>query len=164
MLLYIVRHGIAISRDDPDAPSEAERFLTSKGVEKTREAARGFRQMGTHAESVLSSPYLRALQTAEIFCGALDIPNSKIRKTDALKPEAAPKLLIEELSKVRALEVICFGHAPQVDELIAYATHAPKAFTEIKKAGAACLDLHSFSPVDGKLRWIVTAHTLRDLD
>jgi phosphohistidine phosphatase len=164
MLLYIVRHGIAIDRDDPDCPPEAERYLTSKGIDKTREAARGFLSMGAKPEALFSSPYLRAMQTAELFCDALKIPASKIKKTDALKPEAPPKLFLEELSKAKVDEAICFGHAPHVDELIAHVTRASRAFTEVKKAGAACLEIKSFGPAEGALVWLVTAHTLRDLD
>jgi phosphohistidine phosphatase len=164
MLLYIVRHGIAIDRDDPDCPPEAERYLTSKGVERTREAARGLRRMDISPDLALASPYVRAVQTAEIFCTALGLPESRIKKTEALKPEAPPRLLFEELTKSKAQEVICFGHGPNVDELIAFATHAPKAYTEMKKAGVACLDLHSVSPADASLLWLLTARALRDLD
>jgi phosphohistidine phosphatase len=164
MLLYIVRHGIAIDRDDPDCPPEAERYLTSKGIDKTREAARGFSKMDAKPDAVFSSPYFRAVQTAEIFCDALNIPAGKIKKTDALKPEAPPKLFLDELSKLKVEEAICFGHAPHVDELIAHVTRAPRAFTEMKKAGAACVEIKSFGPAEGSLIWLATAHTLRDLD
>ncbi len=165
MLVYLVRHGIAIDRDDPDCPSDPERFLTPKGIDKTRKAADGFSQMGAKPSAALSSPYLRAIQTGEIFCEAIGISTSKIKKTDALKSEASPKLIIDELSKMKdEEEVICFGHAPHMDELIAHVTHASKSLTVVKKAGAACLEIHSFSPVDGTLVWLVTPHILRDLD
>jgi phosphohistidine phosphatase len=164
MHLYIVRHGISIDREDPDCPPEAERYLTPKGIEKTREAVRGLRRMDINPDLALTSPYVRAVQTAEIFCSVLGFPESRTKKTDALKPDAPPRLLFEELAKSKAQEVICFGHGPNVDELIAFATHAPKAFTELKKAGVACLDLHSVSPADGSLLWLMTARALRDLD
>ncbi len=164
MLLYLVRHGIAIDRDDPDCPADPERFLTPKGIEKTRKAADGFSNMGAKPSAALSSPYIRAMQTAEIFCEAIGFSTSKIKKTDALKSEASPKLILEELSKLKEEEVICFGHAPHMDEVISYVTHASKSLTELKKAGAACLEIHSFAPADGTLVWLVTPHILRDLD
>lgn len=161
MLLYLMRHGIAIDRDDPECPPEPERHLTPKGIEKTRAAAHGLRDMKINPALVLSSPYLRAVQTAEIACVALEIPVSRIKRTDALLPGASPLILFDELSKTKADEVICFGHAPNLDELIAHAVHAPKACTELKKAGAACLDLNSISPVDGQLVWLLTSRALR---
>jgi phosphohistidine phosphatase len=163
MLLYLMRHGIAIDRDDPECPPEPERHLTPKGIEKTRGAAHGLIALKINPELVLSSPYLRAVQTAEIACVALEIPVSKIKRTDALLPGASPLMLFEELSKAKAEEVICFGHAPNMDEVIAYAVHAPKPCTELKKAGAACIELDSISPVDGRLNWLLTARALRQL-
>jgi phosphohistidine phosphatase len=161
MLLYLMRHGIAIDRDDPECPPEPERHLTPKGIEKTRAAAHGLLALKINPDLVLSSPYLRAVQTAEIACVALEIPVSRIKRTDALLPGASPLMLFEELSKAKADEVICFGHAPNMDEIIAYAVHAPKPCTELKKAGAACLELGSLSPVDGQLSWLMTARALR---
>jgi phosphohistidine phosphatase len=163
MRLYLVRHGIAIDRDDPECPPEAERHLTPKGIERTRAAARGLRKLDPNPDLILTSPYLRAVQTAEITCVVLELPVGEIHKTDSLLSGASPKLIFEELSKSKAEEAICFGHAPNLDEVIAYALHAPKTCTELKKAGAACLDMNSLSPVDGQLLWLVTARTLRDL-
>jgi phosphohistidine phosphatase len=163
MLLYLMRHGIAIDRDDPECPPEPERHLTPKGIEKTRAAAHGLLAMKVHPELVLSSPYLRAVQTAEIACVALEIPVSKIKRTDALLPGASPLMLFDEVAKAKVDEIICFGHAPNMDELIAYALHAPKPCTELKKAGVACIDLNSTSPVDGTLMWLLTARALRQM-
>jgi len=163
MLLYLMRHGIAIDREEPDCPPEPERHLTPKGIEKTRGAARGLLTLKVNPDVVLSSPYLRAVQTAEIACVALEIPVSDIKRTDALLPGASPLMLFEELSKSKAEEVLCFGHAPNMDELIAQAVHAPKAITQLKKAGAACIELSSVSPVDGEIVWLLTSRALRAL-
>ncbi len=60
MQLYIVRHGIAIDREDPKCPSEAERYLTEEGVEKTKQVAKGIAALGLEADLMISSPYARA--------------------------------------------------------------------------------------------------------
>ncbi len=163
MLLYLMRHGIAISRDDPESPPEAERHLTPKGIERTRAAARGLRAIGLQPKVLLTSPYLRAVETAEIVCTVLKIPVSQLHRTDALKPEAPPALLFEELSRVKANEVICFGHAPHMDEAIAYSVGAPATFTSLRKAGVACLDVESFSPPRTILVWLLTTKILRQM-
>ncbi len=100
MLVYLMRHGIAIDHDDPECPPDPERHLTPKGIEKTRTAAHGLRAMKVNPDLVLSSPYLRAMQTAEIACIALDIPVSRIRKTDALLSGASPLQLVDELIEI----------------------------------------------------------------
>ncbi|HEV3218549.1 MAG TPA: histidine phosphatase family protein [Candidatus Acidoferrales bacterium] len=163
MLLCLMRHGIAIDREDPACPPEPERHLTEKGMDRTRAAARGLRTLGIQPGLVLSSPYLRAIQTAEIVCVLMEIPVNSIRQTEALLPGASPRMLFDELSKSKAEEAICIGHAPNLDDVIAAAVHAAKACTQLKKAGAAYLEMDSFQPVDGRLIWLMTARALRDL-
>src|ERR1700756_671384 len=99
MQLYIVRHGIAIDREDPKSPAEAERYLTEEGVDKTKQVAKGVAALGIHADLMISSPYVRAMQTAEIFAGALDYPKQKIQRTDLLLPGSEASLFYRELAK-----------------------------------------------------------------
>jgi len=99
MQLYIVRHGIAIDREDPKCPPDPERYLTEEGIEKTKQVAKGVAALGVTADLFLTSPYVRASQTAEIFAGALDFAKQKIRRTDLLLPGAEPSLLFRELAK-----------------------------------------------------------------
>ena len=90
MILYIVRHGLAVDRTDPKAPAEAERPLTAKGVQKTRAAALGLAELDVKPDLLISSPFVRAAQTAEIFAETLGYSVNKIKASDALKPSANP--------------------------------------------------------------------------
>src|SRR5664279_3489200 len=99
MQLYIVRHGIAIDREDPQCPPEPERFLTEEGVEKTKQVAKGCAEIASMPDLMLSSPYVRAMQTAEIFAKEFEYPEDKIRKTDFLLPGAESLQLFRELSR-----------------------------------------------------------------
>src|ERR1700683_4675974 len=130
MILYLVRHGIAVDRTDPKSPPEPERPLTARGVQKTRSAALGLRALGAKPDVLITSPFVRAAQTAEIFAEALGFAPEKIRVTDALKPAAAPEEIVKELSQLRAKEVVCCGHGPHVDLLIAHLAGARGGFTE----------------------------------
>ena len=162
MQLYIVRHGIAIDRDDPKCPSEAERYLTEEGVEKTRQAAKGIAALEVHADLMISSPYVRAMQTAEIFAGALDYPKQKIRSTDSLLPGAEPGAFLRELARAKnASSVFCFGHAPHVDALLATSVGAQHHITSMKKAGVAFVELRRLSPPSGQLIWLATPKLIR---
>jgi phosphohistidine phosphatase len=163
MRLYLMRHGIAIDREHPDCPEDAQRYLTERGIDRTRSAAHGLAELGVQPAALLSSPYLRAMQTGEIVCEALDIDTKQLRTTDALKPNAEPSRLAAELSRMPEEEVICFGHAPHLDDFIAQAVRAGAAFTALKKAGAACLEVESFSPLKAKLAWLLTSKALRSL-
>src|SRR5206468_11915276 len=86
MQLYIVRHGIAVDREDPKCPPDPERYLTEEGVEKTKQVAKGVAALGVTGDLFLTSPYVRAVQTAEIFASELGYAKQKIRRTDLLLP------------------------------------------------------------------------------
>jgi len=162
MILYLVRHGIAVDRTDPKCPPDPERPLTARGVQKTRSAALGLRDMGAKPDAVLTSPYVRAAQTAEIFAEALGFPPEKIRVSEFLKPGDNPAETLREIARLRAKEVACFGHAPHLDMMIAYLVGARTAFTGLKKAGAACLE-QSSAQGRWELRWILPPKLLREL-
>lgn len=161
MKLHIFRHGIAIDRDDPASPPEADRFLTPKGIVRTQAAAQGLRALGVNPGLILTSPLLRAVQTAEIACEALGYPVKKLRHTGALKSEAKPAELFEELSGLKEEEVMCVGHAPNVDNVIAYAIGARSAATALKKAGFASLEIESLSPPRSLIFGIYSSKALR---
>lgn len=164
MRLFIIRHGIAIDREDPKCPSDPERYLTPEGLKKTREAARAFADIEESPRLFLSSPYVRALQTAELFAEACKVSKSKIEKTDQLLPGAEAAAFFRELAHRRgAATAICFGHAPQLDELIAYALGSKRDLTALKKAGAACIEMTRVYPPNGILLWLMTAKALRRL-
>ena len=162
MQLYIVRHGIAIDREDPKSPPDPDRFLTDEGIEKTKQVAKGVGALGVTADLLLSSPYVRAMQTAEIFATALEYPKQKIRRTDLLLPGSEPSLFYKELAKDKqSATVFCFGHAPQLDDLIATGLGSKQHVTSLKKAGVALLEFKRISPPSGQLVWLATPKLLR---
>ena len=162
MQLYIVRHGIAIDREDPKCPSEAERYLTEEGIDRTKRVAKGIAALGITADLFISSPYERAMQTAAIFASELDYPRQKIRRTDSLLPGAEPGAFLRELAREKSVSsVFCFGHAPHVDGLVAAAVGAPRHITSMRKAGVAFIELKRLAPPNGQLIWLVSPKLIR---
>jgi len=162
MQLYIVRHGIAVDREDPKCPADPERFLTDEGTEKTQEVAKGVSEVAAVPDLMLTSPYLRAVQTAEVFAAALEYPKQKIRKSDLLLPGAEPLQLFRELGKDKDLStVFVFGHAPHLDDLIATAIGTKHHISSLKKAGVALVELKRLVPPSGELVWLATPKLLR---
>lgn len=162
MDLYIIRHGIAIGREDPKCPPDPERYLTDDGIEKTREVAKRLAALGVSPDLFVSSPYVRAMQTAEIFAGALDYPKHKIRRNELLLPGSEPSVFFRELAKDKhSSTVLLFGHAPHLDELIATAVGSKHPVTTLKKAGVAFLELKRISPPGAQLIWLATPRLLR---
>lgn len=161
MRLYLVRHGLAIDPADPKAPSDPQRQLTAEGIKKTRLAMRGLRALGAEPDVLLTSPYVRAVQTAELAAEVLGFLPDRIRTCRALLPGTPPAELFREWTKLRADELMCFGHAPQLDLVVAHGLGLRAPLTALKKAGAACLELETLSPPRGLLLWVLTARALR---
>lgn len=164
MIVYLVRHGIAIDREDPNCPPEIERYLTREGVKKTRAVAKSIHATGIKPSVFISSPYIRCMQTAEIFADEFGYEASKIKQAPNLRPGTNPPDFIKDLGAFKAQEVICFGHAPHMDQLIAHMVGARSPITELKKAGAACVDMESMIGGKGTLHWLVSPKLLRRLD
>lgn len=163
MRLYLVRHGIAIDPEDPACPPEAERYLTEEGMKRARKAAQGMRAMGVTADLMISSPLVRAIQTAEIFAEELEFKGKKLRKSNTLEWGAPPENIFAELAKLKSPpdSMMLFGHAPHLDRAIALAIGATEDATALKKSGAACLEMESLSPPRGELVWLMTPKLLR---
>src|SRR6202163_1671581 len=161
MQLYLIRHGIALDRDAPNAPPDTERPLTPKGMKRSHAAALGLHALGVKPNAVLTSPWLRAVQTAEIFCETIGYSSKKILRTDALKSTSAPSDLLRELQSMKARVVFCFGHEPQLHLVIGHVLHTSATITELKKAGLALLELERISPPQGRLLALYPASALR---
>ena len=164
MKLYLVRHGIAIDRADPKSPAEVERFLTREGIKKTREVAEGVYALGIRPALFITSPYLRASQTAEIFADVFEYAREKIRVDTELRPGSSPAEFLKNLAHLRVKEVIVFGHAPHLDQLIAQLVGARGVFTALKKAGVAALEFETPGTGKATLSWILPPKVLRRLE
>ena len=164
MLIYLMRHGIAQDRDDPDSPPDPDRQLTRKGADRTREVALGLRTLGVDPGAILTSPYLRAAQTAAIAAHALRFVGEWVEQTEALLPNGDPARLFAELLEVEADAVLLVGHAPNLDEVIAFALGGGREpVTRLKKAGVACVAVESLAAPRGRLVWLLEPRALRRL-
>jgi len=162
MNLFVVRHGIAIDRTDPGCPADPDRFLTEEGIEKTAQVAKGVAELGGKPDALISSPYVRAVQTAELFAAAMRFAKAKIRRSEALLPSSDPLMLFRELAREKTgASIFLFGHAPQLDEVIAFAVGSKRTVTQLKKAGVAKIELSRVSPPLGMLVWLGSPKLLR---
>lgn len=166
MRVILFRHGIAHDRADPNCPPDPERELTDDGKKKTRKSAKGLKAMGHAPTRILTSPYKRAKETAAIVAEVLGIDPSKITITDALLPEAAPYSIFHALYAFHATdeEVVCVGHAPNIDKVIAVALTGDRApISELKKSGACLLEVEDLPRTHGALVWMIPPKVLGDV-
>jgi phosphohistidine phosphatase len=161
--VWVLRHAIAISRDDPECPDDPLRALTERGRRRQERASEGLRRLGVAPERIMTSPYVRARETAEIVARALGFPLDSIEENSALEPGEDPRGILAELRARPGSPTLLCGHAPHVDRLIARIVGAPLPITELKKGGVACLELPGGPASPGILRWLLSSRALRRL-
>ena len=160
--VYLIRHAIAFERDDK-WPDDSKRPLTHKGIARMREVVDGLIELGVDLDLVITSPLVRAKQTADvILAGFPDAP--AVAVSEALSPSGTPAAVGDVLAHHAKLENIALvGHEPNLGEIGAWLIGAkhPLAF---KKGGVACIELPTL-PVagPGQLIWLATPKMLRSL-
>jgi len=164
MRLYVMRHGIAEEAPANGGGADAERALTAHGKARVRAVARGLQALAVRPDQVWSSPLVRAVQTARIMARTLGGPSLAVRETETLAPGTPPGRLLEELARTPAAQVLCCGHAPGMDLLLAHclAGHG-NSFTALKKGGVACLELQPGDSPQAQLLWLLPPAIARRL-
>lgn len=160
--LYFVRHGLAEERGDA-WPEDAKRPLTSEGMSRMRKAARGLARLGVSVEVVLTSPLVRARQTAEIVAGELD-PRPSLVNIDSLAPDGSYAAVVADLEKhARKTRIALVGHEPMMGELAARLIGSRHPI-EFKKGAVCRIDVEDLPPAGpADLRWMLTPRILRAL-
>ena len=160
--LYLIRHGLAEERSDA-WPDDSKRPLTEDGVSKLRKSARGLARLNVAVDVIVTSPFVRTRQTAEIVAAALD-PHPHLVVSDALAPGGSLTAIVADLdkhAKRRAIAIV--GHEPSIGELAARLIGLRQAIPF--KKGAVCrIDVDAL-PITGHgdLKWFVTPKILRSV-
>jgi phosphohistidine phosphatase len=165
MNLYLLRHGIAAAKDDPAFESDSERPLTKKGIKKFRKAARGIARLGVSFDAILSSPLVRARQTADLVAEILG-QESCVDEIPALAPDSSPEQLLSELSGFEGKEhVMLVGHEPFLGKLVEFLL-TRKNDSDVRiplRKGSICrIDVDAVPPTQpGQMHWLLTPKQLR---
>lgn len=161
--LYLVRHGIAAERGK-EWPDDSKRPLTHKGIARMREVTAGLQDLEVSFDLILTSPLVRARQTADLLHQGLG-GSTPLEETALLAPGGKPADLIELLrSRKKADHVALVGHEPDLGQLAAFliGARAPLVF---KKGGVCRIDFEKLPPVPpGHLVWFALPRMLRALD
>jgi phosphohistidine phosphatase len=164
MEVFLVRHAIAHERNRIRWPNDALRPLTSAGIRKFRKAAFGLGQYMPKGVALLTSPYVRARETAAILADALG--RGKPTECGELAAGEAVQACFELLRKRKADAVVLVGHEPNLSNFLAAAICGDRGQlkTEFKKGGAACVAFNSrIEPGRATLRWMLPPRVLRAL-
>ncbi len=162
---YIMRPGIAVIRGPSSIIDDAKRPLAPDGKQKMRAIASGLVRMGFDVDWIVTSPLVRAVETAEIV-GETLTSKPPLDFCDALRPGGSGEDLIEFLAKrAHRRRVLVVGHEPDLSNLAARLIGAGRnANVAFKKGGCCLIAFKEFPPKSpGQLMWWLTPRIMRKL-
>jgi phosphohistidine phosphatase len=150
MKLVICRHGMAVQREDflRVKKDDSLRPLVAKGKDRARMTGRFLKNWGYDFDMVVTSPYLRARQTAEILADVLKVSN--LFESPELVPQAPPPAFAQwlQIHADECLAVLVVGHEPQLSSFATWCLSGQKeSFIDLKKSGLISLEVESFSQI-----------------
>ena len=152
MILYLMRHGIA--EDQAPLGRDADRELTQQGTLRTAMVAKGLHRLGIAFDRIISSPYVRARQTAEIVARVVGY-EAGITFDERLVPHAR----LEELNELirennDAQSLLATGHEPSMSGFISGLCADSRLRIDVRKASVTAIAIDRFSPrPSGTLLW-----------
>lgn len=163
MDLLIVRHAIAFERNAKRWPDDDERPLTPEGMLRARKAAKGLKQIAERPARLLTSPLVRAKQTAAILTEYAGWPKSV--ECAELSPNETPEALFAALREQAGKSVAVVGHQPGLGRFLAACVPGskPEGF-DFKKMGVALVSFNEAPRAGhGVLHWFLPPRILRSI-
>jgi phosphohistidine phosphatase len=157
MLLLLVRHAHAGDRDPDQWPDDRDRPLTDKGRKTQRRVSKALGELGLTPTHVLTSPWLRAAQTAEILISTLNLPEAAV-PIDALAAPPDLSRLADDIGEPGSDAIVALvGHSPWIEELAALLLtgQATGLRLDYPKSGVMGIDLARPAAGAGELRFFL---------
>lgn len=157
--IFILRHGQAEDLQECQTKVDFDRKLTEDGKEKTIKLSLLFNELEENLDLVLSSPYKRAKETAELFVSNL-IQKPEIKLVDFLSSGVSIKEIVEGLLLYMSFKKVALvGHAPDLEIFLARLIAASRI--KLKKGALAKVILNNDIELNGELQWLITPRFLK---
>ena len=160
MKLYVMRHGPA--EDESASGRDFDRALTPSGRDRVRHVARTLVELDEAPREIVSSPLVRALQTAEIVAAATELSHrgERVSARRELAPGGPVERLVSELAADAHRRVLITGHEPDLSQFVAEVSgHVLPAGLEKGMIVALSIEPGT-SPPRGKVRFVVHPKSL----
>ncbi len=155
MNLYLVRHADA-EKTQPGKRDE-ERQLLKDGRERIKSAAGGWMYIINRLDLICSSPYVRAMETAEIIAETFEY-EKEIIKDKSLGAGCFTKDLISLVNSLDAENIMVVGHQPDLSEHVSYLISSSGALVDFKKGALAKISFNGKVNLSkGYLEYLVPA-------
>lgn len=139
MMLYLMRHGLAVEPGTPGFKTDADRALTAKGRRQMRKIAAALAEMELEFDLILTSPFVRARQTAEIVAATLKL-KKRLKFCNPLAVGGDPAVLLRQLERLKPLpeNLLLVGHEPGLSHLLSILLTGDLQLSVDFKKGALC--------------------------
>ncbi len=152
MRIYFIRHGEA--EDKQRGANDKDRALTSFGAATILNTSKDLKGQIGSIDLIISSPLLRAIQTADIL-GNLFNCRDKTVCSESLLIEAPPSVLLDEIKKHKDKKnIFLVGHQPNLGVFVSFLTGTKEEDMSIKKGSCGLVVLDKFKAGAGSLKWI----------
>lgn len=156
MELFLIRHADAVPLSD-GIKDDAERPLSEKGEQQAQMLAKGLQKRGVGLDQLVTSPLLRARQTADIMLKHWTGTPPELLTCDALVPDAKPRQLRKYLRKLTGERIGLVGHLPHIAVFAGWLIGGKRTQVDFAKAGVACIACGELAARGlGTLQWLVT--------
>jgi len=153
--IFILRHAHAEDVTECQSRNDFDRKLTEEGIEKTKKISNFFKRLKEEVDIILTSPYRRTKETAEIFANNLDTKVT-IKPEDFLSSGASSKDIAKGLLPYSSYKkVLLVGHAPDLEHFLGKLIGAERI--KLKKSSIAKVILSNNVELSGELVWLVTS-------
>ena len=166
MELYLLRHGLAVVRGKRGFEDDSARPLTARGRRQLRKTVPVVTRLAGKFDLILSSPYLRARQTAEIVARELNL-KKRLKFSNALAPGGSPAVLLRQLGREKPApeKLLLVGHEPDLSRLISVLICGNQQLQlDFKKGGLCKLEAEKLCAGKcAKLAWLLTPRQMKSL-
>jgi phosphohistidine phosphatase len=157
MDLYIIRHADAQPLGAGGIEDDADRPLTPEGQAQCRPLAAALQRQAVRLDRIVTSPLLRARQTAEGLLQELETPKPELHICDHLAPDGKRRKLTRFLCGIGTQSVAIVGHMPDLAEYAGWLIGSRKAQIDLAKSGVAYIRFEAEPDKGaGVLAWMVS--------
>lgn len=155
MLIILARHA---DRETLPTRPDREQVLTEKGIQQSVQLGQALDRrlgvLGGHVSLILTSPYERAVQTAQLVAQEMGLPPESVQSLQALAPDAEGSVdaTVQAINEAGQHGLILVGHGPDLAEL---ANRLCGQAIELKKAHSLGIERDTERHV-GRLVWLVS--------
>ena len=158
MKIVFIRHAEAIERTE--SIGDEGRYLTPEGRYQFRKTAKTMRNEGLDPNLILTSPYLRAVQTADILAEKISYVGS-LMTVEELEPGFDLEMLKNLVTSYKSVkELVLVGHEPDLSEIISTLLTLPEGFLMMKGSGVK-INVDPEDPcTTASFKWMVSGRKL----